>query len=248
MRYRRFSQTPSPQPTTPATPTTPFNPMALLGGLAAVAVALGVVFFTLKSREEYASVIVVQSIDVSASGQQLLATTYRQFCPALTRHLLTGDGLVSQLFADRPTITRLQEVDNLLSLGQQCETLPTANAQETGLGKAEGTSPLAALSQIELQVKKLRAEGERRPVVVQMLLHQAEPVADREQFNTARMNAWAQKLADLGVVLVITGPTGQLQEQLQTAFQGHHNAQVFPASSCDTAVSWGMERARRMKL
>jgi|GEM_PF-1589749 len=188
-------------------------------------------------------IISILADDISSSAKNPAYEKLRhEHCLSLKEQYKAGDEVVRYYFADRPEINRELTINNQLDALSMCqETTP----KDLEIGKRDGTSLILLLEQIQTKVKSLRTQGDKKPVVVTITIQDTEPGNDQPKVDFSRIQKLTNAIAQDRGVVVIVGPKGKLQNDLETFLKGDR-VRVFPLQSIQAAVDWGMKTGRSL--
>ncbi|WP_315788305.1 hypothetical protein [Fischerella sp. JS2] len=124
-------------------------------------------------------VISVLMIDVSLSNLPYKASL-EALCHQYIEYLVEGDTNIQGKFADKVAILsnqEFQERDRLL-LQNQCKQIAL---QPPGIGKAQGTSLIDALTRLETEIQHQQSQGNNQSVAAVIVIQSAELVNHQQK-------------------------------------------------------------------
>lgn len=181
--------------------------------------------------------------DVSGSAKKY-PLLHQDHCQVQAQQLKQGDDQTALQFANRAEVISRKSVDNPLVFQQQCQKTKTPSGLPNPTFTEKGTSLILVLERIDTTLQTLRDEGNHNPAVVTLTLHAAEPGPDQPPLDFQRVRTLVQNITQEGGSVAIMGPTGNLQQQLETHLQGL-NVRVFPAANIEQGVNWAFEIGRQ---
>ena len=148
-------------------------------------------------------------INDNSQSIQRLAKQSSRVCEWIKDKLVDRDLLTRFSFADESVITGDAPYDeNRTTL--DCNKITTKPA---GIGKKDGTDIIGVLQKVKLQEARLRAEGNKRPVLLFITIDAAEPKRGEKVFDPKVVKQLLQEITKNGYVVII-GSEVQLQNVL----------------------------------
>jgi hypothetical protein len=203
-------------------------------------VIIGVTLFVEMTTQR---VIHIRADDRSDSAKSY-ALQQLQHCQASNQQYKPGDTIVTIRFADQPDITQNITLSNGLSLLGQCQQTQTPI---TDMGKAPGTSLVRLLENIQTIIKKQRDWNNSNSVVVTMTLQAAEPGPNQPDLDWQHVKTLVHSITSSRGAIAIIGPTGQLQNQLETQLLNERNVRICSFNDVRPCVDWAFETGRHLK-
>jgi hypothetical protein len=186
-------------------------------------------------------ILLFQVNDDSASAN-VFAALRRELCQVSSQNLKYNDAVVWMSFADSTEVTRDLTLGNSLALLGQCQQITASSS----IGKVAGTSFVRAVDRTQRAIAKKRNEGNTNPVVASFTLQAAEPGPGQPELNWQHIHTQLQKItSDRGVVVII-GPTGELQEDLETNLQDIPRVHICPVANGKTCLESAITTARKL--
>ncbi|MGK7872514.1 MAG: hypothetical protein AB4426_04150 [Xenococcaceae cyanobacterium] len=216
-----------------------------IGVLAASSVGVGILGYSVLAAINAQAVTHYILDDYSKSALPLVAER-QEHCLASRHHYEPGDSRVEIQFADSPEAVSEEYIDNLTTSLPNCEGL---EFPEADIGKVEGTSPSAALEYVLDLIEASRTKGDLNPVVITMILQEAEPGPDQpvlDEEGLARLKTLVQGISSEGGAISIIGPKGKLQRQLQSHLKTEPNVKICPFNGVADCVDWTFKKGRSL--
>lgn len=211
--------------------------------LAAGSLGLVIIGITLFIEITTQRVIHIRADDGSGSAVGYAAQRL-QHCQTSNQHYKPGDTVVNIRFADQPVTTQNITLSNGLSLLGQCQQ---TNTQTTGIGKQPGTSLVRLLESIHTTIKKQRDWNNSNSVVVTVTLQAAEPGPNQPELDWQRVKTLVHSITSSRGAIAIIGPTGQLQNQLETQLLNERNVRICSFNDVRPCVDWAFETGRHLR-
>lgn len=218
----------------------PFS--SLLAGV----IGVGVVVVACLTFSEWRTppILLLQANDDSTSSAQAFGTLSQQLCQTATQRLKYRDTIVWLSFADRTEVTKTVTLWNSFDLLGQCQQI--GEVASSSVGEHPGTSLMRLSDRLPRVIINQRNQGNTVPVVVPILIHEAEPGPGQPTVDWTHIRTQFQKItADRGIV-VITGPTGQLQADMETYLGDIPGVRLCPSADSSACLEAAIEAARKL--
>ncbi|MCY7274293.1 MAG: hypothetical protein LH702_11270 [Phormidesmis sp. CAN_BIN44] len=189
-------------------------------------------------------VISIQANDLSKSALNDIKTA-QQHCKVATGSLKEKDYAISIWFADRPEQRWAELVDDGATLLKKCDAIRRDRISPS-VGKQLGTDPIALLDKIQNQLKSQRTRGNKNPGVITIWLQNAEPRLRGTRLDFNRVRSQLQQITNDRSTVVIFGPTGELQSDLELAVQGIPRVELCPIESFEPCIKQAFNKARHL--
>ncbi|PSB00867.1 hypothetical protein [Merismopedia glauca] len=222
--------------TAQAPPKQPFNwKMAGMASVSLIALSIPVIW-----QAQQPSILHINAIDISDSAKNHQPELAKQVCQTGSEYRQSGDRLVTIFFAHRAEIVSTQDINGQLDSLAACQRSLEFKSSDTT--KYPGTDFMAPLAESLLVIKQ--PQNRSRPVVITMTLHQAEagPGIAKLDWDKARQLV-RQITSDRGI-LVIIGPTGELQTQLMQHLAELPHVLICPAQGGTDCVRQAFSQGR----
>ena len=206
--------------------------------------AVGIVVIPTLLSHRQSRVISIHANDFSGSALDDIKTAV-QHCIAAARSLKEGDYAVSIGFADRPEVTQAAVVDDVAALLKKCDAIRRDRIPPS-VGKQPGTNPIALLDKVQNQLKSQRTLGNQNPGVITIWLQNAEPRLRGTRLDFKRVRSQLQQITNDRSTVVIFGPTGELQSDLELAIQGIPRVELCPIESFEPRIKQAFNKARHL--
>lgn len=189
------------------------------------------------------NVIHILSDDVSASAADYAALR-KQHCQVSAQQYQPGDTVVLIPFAAQPEVTLDTTLSNTLSLLGRCQQEETLSAD---ISRIWGTSLILGLKRIQTVFVDKRGLGKTDPIVVTITLQATEPGKGQpDPRNYAAIRESIENIVKNRGVVAIIGPTGALQNDLETHLKGLSNQRVCPKNSASECIEWAFQVGRTL--
>ncbi len=186
-------------------------------------------------------VLLVQTLDFSASARNRLAATNQLVCRSSIFSLKPNDEFVQIHYADFPELLHNQIVRSNFSLFEKCQSTAFPS-----IGRVLGTSFPLAVDRALLEIQHKRSQGNTKPVVAVFTLDAAEPGPGQPIYDWQHLRRQLEAIASDRGVVVILGPTGSLQGDLAMQFQGVVRLAICPNTDAQNCLEEAFSRARRL--
>jgi hypothetical protein len=166
-------------------------------------------------------------------------------CQTANNEYKDGDIKNQISFAHKPEVVLQQEISNTLSLGK-CSEFPGHSKEIT---RYPGTSLIVLLEYINTLIKSDRAKGKKLPIAVTITLQAAEDgpgLPKMNEFGFLKIQKLVEEIQRQHGVIAIVGPTGSLQQNLNTYLSNYSNVTICTATDIDKCISHTFSTARNL--
>lgn len=167
-------------------------------------------------------------------------------CQSSNSQYKEGDIKRQISYAHKPEVVRQEEITNTFNLGK-CDKFPKHSKEIT---RYSGTSLIILLEYLNTLIKADRVRGKKNPVVVTITLQEAESgpnLPKMDEFGFQRIQKLVEEIQKQHGVVVIIGPTGNLQQNLNNYLSTYGNSSICNAVDIDKCIVDAFSKARTLK-